>query len=492
VEAGGVKDVVQEMAEGLTRLGFPVEVVLPFYGVIKTRDLTIPDPLYRLSVPGIPYAVPVYSLKVRGVKIVLLGLEDFLNKQGVYTYTEEEAASLGRQKGEGYHDSFRMNWNFQLTALFYLKAYRSKAMVHLHDGHTALIPYLNHHTGNMRGVKFLLTLHNAGLAYRQCFSREEAQSCFSSLDIPLPQGGEELLDPFILSAPYGTLRTVSPYYAQEITQGKHEETTNFFGRKLEEHHITLKGITNGINIRKWDPSKPISTGIPFGYNWWDKRDNRHKNKEILIHRLQDKGKLNSLGLFGFWKNPELPIVTIQSRITEQKGIDIFLEALCLIRHNKFQANYLIMGHGEAPLEEAIIDATTNPCGEGRVIYLKGYNPFWLRLLLSASDFFLIPSRYEPCGLTDFMASLMGAVPIASKVGGLQKIRNKRTGFLFSPVTAKALASKMEECLNTYHKHPDKIQRIQRKGSHWVRRYYNWSRILRTQYLPLYKRLFYGP
>ena len=147
--------------------------------------------------------------------------------------------------------------------------------------------------------------------------------------------------------------------------------------------------------------------------------------------------------------------------------------------------FLILGQGSAGLEQKLIDLAGEPAARGRLQLLLGFVPQAARAVFAAGDFFLIPSLFEPCGLTDFYAQLMGNLPVVHLVGGLTKVRDGETGFGYVEHSADALAGAIERSRRVFLEQPDRLERMRRQAFREIFERHTWDRVLAGGYLPLY-------
>jgi starch synthase len=218
------------------------------------------------------------------------------------------------------------------------------------------------------------------------------------------------------------ITTVSPTYAREI-QG--DEGGMGLGGLLRTRSGEITGILNGIDTNVWNPA--TDTHIASGYDV-DDLDRRAANKIALQRR------------FGLEPRADAFLLGVISRLSWQKGLDLLLEALPALQGEDIQL--AVLGSGDADLQEGYRGAAqANPGKVGAVI---GYDEALAHLIQAGSDALIVPSRFEPCGLTQLCALRYGAVPIVSRVGGLEDTvivtGEGATGFKFAPVTTDGLIS----------------------------------------------------
>lgn len=265
------------------------------------------------------------------------------------------------------------------------------------------------------------------------------------------------------------ITTVSPTYAVEIQQ----EPLGFgMQGLLAERHRDLTGIVNGIDGHEWNPA--TDKLLPHHFSA-DDLAGKAANKRALQHRL------------GLEENPDIPLLGVIARLTYQKGLDL-LPAIApeLLRH---PVQIVVLGSGEAPLEEAFLAlAQAHPDQVAAVI---GFNEGLSHLIEAGADIFLMPSRFEPCGLNQMYSQCYGTPPIVHATGGLvdtvvdtspETVANgTATGFIFSHATELGLLACIHRALDTF-RDKETWRGIQQNG---MRRDFSWNKSA-EEYLALYR------
>jgi starch synthase len=525
--AGGVRDVVQQLTRALA--GWyerSVSVVMPCYGFMDPSSLgflPLADPLFperELEYEvDLDYAhierretVRVWMARIDRVTLYLLEADRFTEKAAVYTYTaEEEAINPDHTAGEGHIDYFAMNILLQKGALdLMLLLGACPDIIHCHDGHTAVLPAMIREKNGLRhffrGTGVVVTIHNAGKGYHQ----EVADLSFAHAITGLPwkvimrNRLADCFDPLLAAAQYAVMNTVSEQYARELQESEDDLLTGWLGHTLLERGVILKGVTNGIDPAEFDPTEPGKSGIdaPFNPLASGALPGKRVCKEILLQELSGNrtvGGILPIGSLDF--RTDLPLFTFIGRLNEQKGVDVLLAALRGLLQNEatpvtsgsqamgssravtaFQ--FLLLGTGGQDEELDLTSLAEKEENRGRVCILKGFNPALANRIYAAGDFFLIPSRYEPCGLTDFIAQLFGNLPIVHHVGGLVKVLDGETGFSYIPHTPAALSEAMQRAMALYQEYPARIRKMQRQAAKRIHERHTWQMVMK-QYLQLY-------
>jgi starch synthase len=267
------------------------------------------------------------------------------------------------------------------------------------------------------------------------------------------------------------ITTVSPRYAMEIR-------TPEFGMGLDgllRHRAdVLTGILNGIDTQEWDPATDPRIASRF--------DAKH-----LGRRAANKAALRRL--LGLSQDAGAPLLGLVSRLTTQKGIDLLLEAIP--EALALGAQFAMIGHGEGTLEAAVAAAAA--AHPGRVAALVGFDEPLAHQLQAGADAIVVPSRFEPCGLTQLCALRYGAIPVVASVGGLADTVSDASeeaiaagtanGLQFSPVNGEALSRALARAVGLWHERAT-WERLQKRA---MATDVGWRRSAR-QYASLYREL----
>ncbi len=459
VKVGGLGDVAGSLPRSLR--GLPPEVtngslvdirlVLPMHSVVKadTRGLR-PLLIFPLARKTGEVQVQVFETNHNGLPVYFLDGEPISASGSVYSLD----AALD---GEKY--TF-----FSLAALELTKQLDWKPdIVHANDWHTALACYallLKRWEGEFPGVSSALTLHNLP------FMGPDISANLDAYGLPLAQTGlpewaRALPLPLGLWAA-DSIVGVSPTYAREIL-------TPEFGCGLEDYlHArkeSLNGILNGLDVDSFNPAADPAIGSNFGVPTLEKRP---LNKPALQVRL------------GLPINPDVPLLGVVSRMDPQKGIDLIPDALRKIKNLDWQA--VILGTGIPKVEESIRALQSEFPDRVRAEFK--YDSGLARQIYAGADIFLMPSRYEPCGLSQMIAMRYGCVPIVSAVGGLKDtIFQDETGFIFGKPTVGRFAPAIKKAFAVLRDH-ERWETMQKAG---MSQDFSWAASAK-QYFQLYQRV----
>ena len=300
-------------------------------------------------------------------------------------------------------------------------------IIHAHDWQAGLTPAYLHYSGR-RGPATVMTVHNLG--FQGQFPREMLDELGLPLESFTMQGIEYYGTIGFLKAGLrfaDRITTVSPTYAREIQT---DEGGMGLAGLLRDRAGDINGILNGIDISVWNPATDPHIAARFDADDLEKRE---ANKAALQQR------------FGLEFDPDRFLLGVISRLSWQKGLDLLLEILPTIKGEGMQL--ALLGSGDAELQDRYRQAAAAHPGQIGVVI--GYDEALAHLIQAGSDALVVPSRFEPCGLTQLCALRYGAIPIVSRVGGLEDTvvdadeaalaSGTAIGFKFAPVTADNLA-----------------------------------------------------
>lgn len=455
-KTGGLGDVAGALPPALAARGHDVRVVLPRYRAAKRHAA------HRLPAP---MAVPVgygeawtavweARLGASGPPVYLLEHDALFDRDGVYG---DSAGEFGDNLAR-----FTLLCRGALQLCRYLDF--APDVIHVHDWPTALVPvYLDtlERSGPLSRAATVLTIHNMG--YQGVFGAGELYQ--TGLDgaaayaAGIEHGGRlNLLEGGIRRATM--VSTVSPRYALEIQT---PEGGAGLDGVLRERGGAVVGILNGIDDVAWDPA--TDPHLPAHYSADDLR-----GKAACKAALQRE--------MGLPEAPDVPLAGVVSRLVEQKGIDVLAGAVDRIAGLGVQL--VVLGSGEPWAESRFSRlAATSPNCRAWI----GMNEGLAHRIEAGADLFLMPSRYEPCGLNQLYSQRYGTLPVVRAVGGLDDtVENLVTGFKFDELSSDALASTVAWAVSIYRDQPGHFRAMQ---SHAMRKPFGWDHASR-QYEALYR------
>lgn len=476
--AGGLKEVVTGVAVSLSQTGNSSSVFIPCYGFVdKGRDDLINKESFKIIVKSRSVDITTYFTRYKGVDVYMFDFPSIADKNDVYTYSlDDEKNNSIHKRGHGFYDTDRINIIFQLAFLEYASRFlETPDVISLHDGHTGLIPGIiksnDKFKDKFKHSNIFFTIHNAGFAYHQRFLVEDLCGYNIIDDHLIGQAtfGRDV-DPLCMAVLNSTSLTVSPFYAKEILDLEHEESSDRFGYFCNTNSVNITGIINGVNIGHF--GKLGIKGLPDKYI-------KNGYRIEIEHFIKQPHILKVWGGLCF---EDRPLFIFQNRITEQKGIDQLISSIKKIILSGSDSYFIIMGQGEARYEHMLIDLSID--SPSHVCYIQGYDEIIANKLFLASDFFVLTSLWEPCGLTDFEAQLAGSIPIVHKTGGLQKVINDETGFVYSSFSD--LVSTMCKCEELFLKKDIVLDKIKLNAFKLIKEKYTWNKVVLNEYLPLFR------
>lgn len=457
VKTGGLGDVAGALPGALRAEGVDVRLLLPGYPGVLDRLESVKILRDLRGLPGLASQAPARLLAGRGV-------------DGSTVYALDAPSFFGR-KGNPYLGPDGRDWSDnhlrfaalgRVAALIGLDGDGARGrtlwlpdVVHGHDWQAGLAAaHLAHPLwpfGGRRRPGTVFTIHN--MAFQGLFPPDVLPQLGLPWDSYTPNGLEFHAHVGFLKAGLvysDRLTTVSPTYATEI-QG---ETMGFgLDGLLRARAAVLEGILNGIDTTAWDAARDPQLVSPYGP---DTLDAKTPNKADLQR------------IFGLSPDIHAPLFGIVSRLTDQKGIDLVVEALPYLVERGAQV--AVLGTGSAALEQALAGAARR--FPGRVGLVLGYDEALSHRLQAGVDVLMVPSRFEPCGLTQMYALRYGSLPLVARVGGLADTvtdvtedslaDGTATGFTFSPVTVPALLGAIDRALAT-HRRTELWRQIQRNA-----------------------------
>ncbi len=468
-KTGGLADMVSALAIQLANMGHDVKIVMPRYYKIDRKKL---EPLLG------PMAIAagqqetwsaVYKTKMPGcdkLEVYFIDHEQCYGRDGIYGVPGET----------DFHDNpYRFavlcHGAFQLCR----KLQWFPDIIHAHDWSACLAPvilkYICRYSGFEKTAS-VLTIHNQG--YQGQYGKDK----FPALGIDWGlyygagfehEGGINFLQAGVTSA--DMITTVSPTYAYEI-----QTPEGGFGMNglLSLRHDVVRGILNGADTEYWNPETDVK--IPFNYSAKDMFGKKRCKEE-----LQKK--------FGLPVEPDVPVFAMITRLVDQKGIgDVFgpmhgsMFAMC----RDMRIQFVVLGSGEKWCENEIAELQ-NKLPNFRAFI--GYNEVLSHLIEAGSDFFLMPSKYEPCGLNQIYSMLYGTLPIVRRTGGLaDTVSNYNeqtgdgTGFVFDRLDPSAVYNTVGWATWAYYNKKDDIKKMQLRG---MKQNFGWE-IAAKSYLEVYR------
>lgn len=439
IKVGGLADVTFGLSRQLLDFGHKVEVILPYYATLNhsiIKDLHIQYANF--------YYHRLWQGTVEGVLITLIEPlnHDYFKRKHVY----------------GEKDDVIRFATFSLIAHYYLKEKSLPPLVHLHDWHTALVAFLN-----QNHYATIYTIHN--LAY---MGQSDA-SLWKELKIPIEnvvslqvEDHYNLMKAGILYADHVT--AVSPTYAQEIV---YTTMGGILQNLLYEQKEKITGILNGIDKDFWNPEN--DPFLPYHFTV-DNRENKKRLKDYVKKRFHLDAKNNFMACS-------------IARLVPQKGPELIIEA---IKEVLAQGGiFIVIGSSADPeIEKQLLDIKTTSQNKKSLHIEFIYDEELSHIIFGASDLFVMPSLYEPCGLTQLIALRYGTLPLVRETGGLKDtIFHGKNGFTFKEMDPQELKDTLRLAFTVWQ-NPTKWQEMVQKG---MKEDHSWEKSAR-EYLILYEKL----
>lgn len=463
-KTGGLADMVGALSLTLARLGLKVSLVMPAYGCVLRGGFPLEEAGMRLSVPVSDRReeATVLTMRVeRGMSLYLIRADRYFDREYLY----------GTRDGD-YPDNAERFVFFSRAVLETLRA-DPPQVLHCHDWQTALaIAFLKSQPERypeLSAVKTVFTVHNLG--YQGLFAHSDWHLLNLNGSLFTPRhldfyGRINFLKGGLVFA--DRITTVSPTYAEEIKTPEHG-----FGLEgvLRERAASVVGILNGADYSLWNPETD-----PFIARRYGVED--LSGKQICKTDVQRT--------FGLPERPEVPLFAMISRLTSQKGLDLLGHASDDLFRREVQ--FVLLGDGERWYEERFTAVAARYPGQAACHI--GLDEALSHRIEAGADLFLMPSRYEPCGLSQLYSLKYGTIPVVRATGGLKDTVQEydpegRTGngFVFGPFEASALVAAVDRALDLFRRPTEWSTLIKRA----MAADFSWDRSARA-YADLYQRL----
>jgi starch synthase len=433
VKVGGLADVSSALPKALRALGHSVTIVMPRSPALEQHGLLLARRLTPLAIPlgDRSFTATVLDGRLSSqVELIAIDVPGLLDRPGVYG-----------ERGEAYVDNAMRFGVFSRAAAEVVRQRviggRAVDIVHVHDWATALVPtyirILAADTPALASTRTVLTIHN--VAYQGVFPKEMLPNIGLGWDYFRVDGIEfygsiNYLKQGIVSS--DAITTVSPTYAAQIQ-------TPEYGARLDgvlcSRSSSLFGILNGVDYSVWNPATDPATVARY-----DAEDitNKARCKSAVQREL------------GLPLDADAPVIACVGRVVEQKGWDLVAQAAVHVSR-RTGVQFAFAGDGDLALIAALRSAVSK-C-HGKAVFVQAADEALVHRMIAGADIFLVPSRYEPCGLVQMYAHRYGAIPVAHATGGLRDTvvdadaqLETGTGFLFDEPTVDALVGAIERAV----------------------------------------------
>lgn len=445
VKTGGLADFAGAFAEVLAKSGKRVSVVLPGYSLIDKEKYKFEKLNFKFTVPISDKNVIAYVMKAKmdeNLDVYLICNDNYFKRDGLFA-----------ENGKAYKDNAERFLFFSKCILELCVKLGNVNILHVNDWHTSIslffLKEFYQKTGRLQNLKTVLTIHNLGY-----------QGMFWHYDMHLLNVGWQYYTPEYLEMnnhinylKSGVLHadkivTVSPTYANEI-----QEEEFGFGMEgiFSERREDLYGVLNGVDYSVWHPWKDKLIEQRYSKNSFEK-------KQINKFKIMEKFDLE----FKY----ESPLITMVSRFDVQKGFDLILPVFDMIMD--LGVNFLIVGTGDPKYGDffKMMEKKYN----GSFAVFNGYDEKLAHNVYASGDLYLMPSKYEPCGLSQMYAMKYGNIPVVRNVGGLKdtivdvsKGVDVATGFKFDYYSPYNLYETLKKAVSLYIHDRESFERIALNG-----------------------------
>lgn len=465
IKTGGLADVIGSLPRVLIHKVDQIDVFIPYYREIERQKLTLSKSFeFSIKIGPRSYKGITYELKTDFQNFKVFFIDNF--------HLFRRRSELYVKDGRDYHDNLTRFVFFCRGALEtteQLSSLEPYDIFHMHDWQTALVGLYTELSKILQEdpPTRIFTIHN--LAYQGKFPSSQFRllglhsSYYHFLEF---WGKLSLMKAGIIFS--DIITTVSPTYAQEIQ-------TKEFGVGLEDlikrNKSKLYGILNGVDYSIWNPETDPYIASTYSIN-------------DISGKLKCKSRLQQR--YSLFQNPKIPMLGVVSRLVWQKGMELVLKVISpLLEENRVQ--FILLGTGDHDLEQKFNELGIQfPSQTG--ISLT-YDDSLAHQIEAGIDIFLMPSRYEPCGLNDKYSLRYGTIPVAHKTGGLSDSiidyssnANKGTGFLFSTYDEASFQDAIERTLKVFQSKPKWLELVQRA----MRQDFSWEKAA-NEYMNLYQK-----
>lgn len=469
-KSGGLADVVGALSTALTNLKTEVRVLLPCYGSVDTSDFDDSAISIELTLLGKVETVTFLQKELDGVLYYFLCHPLFNGRLGIY----------GETSFTPYQDNLERYSLLNKAVLPFCEELSWQPnVIHCHDWTCGFVPYLlkKDSSSFFEHTTSVMTIHN--LAFQGEYSRLQLLNTNIEPDPnmfhgPAPEKRTNMLKTGLEFA--DAITTVSPTYALEIQTGEYGCNLEHL---LSSRSDVLHGIINGIDYQEWNPET-------------DEFIEHHFSKNDMSGKAKTKAAIQKE--FGLAVDSSIPLFSMISRIADQKGFTELLEGTpCVLEQmvRDLPLQLIIIGTGDQALENKLKELGSRYKNLSVNILFSNRSAHRVE---AGSDFFLMPSKYEPCGLNQLYSLRYGTIPVARKTGGLadsildlDQMPNEGTGILFSSMTANAILESVERALSWWNKGEIEIAAIRKRCMQWDS---SWVKSARS-YLAVYQNTLEG-
>lgn len=446
IKTGGLADVGRYLPQNLNELNrdsssvTDTRVILPYYRAIQDKAPT--ENTYSFSLfSHKEYQVRVHQITAMNLCVYAVDIPELFDREGIYS-----------DNYHAYDDNGERFAVFSLAVLEFIRLFHEQLnflpnIIHCNDWHTSLLPTLFKHSQfwQQQQTKTVLTIHNG--AFQGIFAKQSVPTLLNAVGYDHPDYEDDVVN-FLKLGIIDThgLTAVSPNYAQELLTelGSHHLFDIF-----NQNRNKMIGILNGCDYQDWSPET-----------------DHYISKNYNIDSLSNK-RINKLAIqefTGMAQSADIPVIAMVSRLTDQKGLNYLLPAIKQFAHHRVQ--FLIAGTGD-PIYVDQLEYLAKKYPNTLHFY-HGFSEEIVHTYMAGADFFMMPSLFEPCGLTQMYALAYGTLPIVREVGGLKDTvidlqHENSTGVVFKEPNSEHLVSAVRNGLLSYYESADNFNEIRKRA-----------------------------
>ena len=462
-KVGGLADVVGSLPKYLNQQEQNCKVVMPKYGNhwLETHFF---EEVYSGSflMAGIDTKYSVQQLVKHdlGFPLFVIDIPGRFDRPGVY---------IDPWSSNVYWDERERSVSFQIAALEWINHFENKPdVVHCHDHHTGLVPFMMTNCNRFKelsSIPTIITVHNAEYHGRYDMNSYQLLPAFSFNNIGLLDWDGSLNSLASALKCAWKITTVSENYMKELA-----DNSNGLEALFRQESDKSTGIINGIDNEVWDPSTDELLAV--NYSFRNRKKGKRANKEVLCKE--------------FGLNPELPTIAFIGRLVREKGADLLPDLFKIFMHSEKEVNFVLLGTGDPALHDIFSRMRSDHVGFFDATL--EYNEKLAHQIYAGSDFILMPSRVEPCGLNQMFAMRYGTIPIVRAVGGLRDTVidiDEENGYgicfdEFNLLEAEYAINRAIDLYSNKTKHAEALSKVMKLD-------FSWNRSAK-EYITLYKDL----
>lgn len=458
-KAGGLGDVVGALPKYQCQLGHTAKVVIPMYRtpfLYKHEWELVHEGGIQLGAQFLHYSIIKEKTNFLGYDLYLIDINGLLDREKVYGYEDDTERFLA----------------FQIAVCDWVNRWiHLPAVVHCHDHHAGLIPFMMNYSFDFRHrlskIPSVFTVHNAQYQGAFAWNKSYLLPAYDSWKWSMLDWNG-LINPLAAAVKCSwKLTAVSPSYLKEL-----QETAAGLEKLFSLEKFKSVGILNGIDAQVWDPA--TDSYLLHHYNLETFKKGKRNNKEEICKQ--------------FGLDPDLPLCSFVGRLVGEKAADLLPDAIAdIIYHNRGKINFVVLGSGD-PSIASKLEHLKDPLAGAYGVYI-GYEEALSHLLYAGSDFLLMPSRVEPCGLNQLYALRYGTMPIVRNVGGLRDTvvdigDEGGFGICFEQASVWDISYSLRRAIELYFNDPGRFNSLQRI---MMMKDHSWGNAAQ-QYLDLYNNL----